>query len=393
MRTVLSFCFFCFCSLAEICERQRDCELCRISGQAHSRDARDGDIDHSLYTNLGNEYQARRPFRRVRFPYPQIYHSIDINRHWCRSYGNMCPGMRPRCAAEEPTPREGELLEACACGDLASLQHFFSTTPLPNRDEPSWDPYHPNVFRMLITAIARKQALIVAYLLERDPSIKATAITILDTAFDHPDLETFKLLHAHSPEIVNQEWQYIFTTLGEACACGDPALPAYLLDNGADPSQGGPPGGGPLYSALVGAQPLELIKRLVEHGAIVSFSVQYRAIDDQRLDVLQFILDRGPYDPWGNLLKKAHKSRNPEIIAMVKKRGRNLTKADKWQRAEKKRWQRNHDTDKKSWQFWRRDVEFQTAEDQPAGAKPAPHIQPLGLPGPFLQTGNELTDT
>ena len=55
----------------------------------------------------------------------------------------------------------------------------------------------------------------------------------------------------------------------EACRGGDPLIPNYLLDNEADPKEGGLGPTGPLFAAVELGQPLELIAKMIRAVARV----------------------------------------------------------------------------------------------------------------------------
>jgi hypothetical protein len=85
-----------------------------------------------------------------------------------------------------------------------------------------------------------------------------------------------------------------------------------LLDNGADVNDGWGPSGGALYAAILGSQPLEIIDKMVQKGAIVSSRVLHLVVENERLDVLEILLQRG----------RAEKSVKPdELVEWAKNRG------------------------------------------------------------------------
>lgn len=103
----------------------------------------------------------------------------------------------------------------------------------------------------------------------------------------------------------------------EACRNGDPLLPTYLLDNGADANEGGFPGRGPLFYAVAFEQPLHVIVKMLERGAAVTNAVVSAAVGKQRYNVIELLLQRGGLKDLKGAIESAHKTGNKEIIALV----------------------------------------------------------------------------
>lgn len=103
------------------------------------------------------------------------------------------------------------------------------------------------------------------------------------TIIDYPNIEILKLLQAHTPNIVNHEFNPLQTFLTETCRgdwqygspANDKTLPLmhYLLENGADPKEGSWNGCGALYSALGFSWPLEIMDKMIHKGAVVGILV------------------------------------------------------------------------------------------------------------------------
>lgn len=107
----------------------------------------------------------------------------------------------------------------------------------------------------------------------------------------------------------------------EACRNGDLLLPTYLLGNGADANEGGFPRRGPLFYAVVFEQPLDVMVKMLERGAIVTNAVVNAAIGKQKYKVIELLLQRGGLKDLKEAIESAHKTGNKEIIALVQEQG------------------------------------------------------------------------
>lgn len=195
------------------------------------------------------------------------------------------------------------MVEACESGQVPRLQQLLQaydieehSAPItPKYGEPEPPPSAPPPTWKLITAAVRNaRSSILALLLKTYPTVNLHHESILDAALANPDLETFKLLHAHSPSIVNYGFDSLNTSLlMESCRGGNPLLPNYLLDNGADPNEGGFPGAGPLFYAVQFDQPVEFVRKMVDRGAVVTKVVLKEANRKQGTPASAFLLERG----------------------------------------------------------------------------------------------------
>ena len=93
---------------------------------------------------------------------------------------------------------------------------------------------------------------------------------------------------------MNHEFESGETALMVACRDGasSPLLPAFLLENGADPNESGLGITGPLIYAVQYGQPLSLIDTMAEAGARVRNSALAVAIRAGRFDVARYFLDK-----------------------------------------------------------------------------------------------------
>jgi hypothetical protein len=273
---------------------------------------------------------------------------------------------------EEPLPAHKKaMLEACESGDISELQKLFQAHNVKLGDLPVYLESNggpPSTWKMISLAVAQKHHSTVAYLLSTYPIIDLWNEAIIQAILDNPSIKTFKLLHSHSPRIIDFEFDPMRTILTEACRGGAPSwdFPAssetlplihYLLDNGADPNIGSFVGGGALLVALRFSRPLEIIKKIVRRGGFIGGLVISEAMHRNRLDALEFFFERDKLDSQltdQKFFEKAHETGKKEIIALVEgyvsKRQRQQKKGIKGMGtvgekmvSQKKRW----------WQFWK----------------------------------------
>lgn len=138
-----------------------------------------------------------------------------------------------------------------------------------------------------------------------------------------------KLIHSHYPGIVNEEFTRYSNALMEACVGGDPLIPNFLIDHGADVNEGGFPGRGPLYAAVTHRRPLELVKKMVQGGAWISGSTLDAAIHQRQHHALEFLIDRYQYGSQESFLPDARKTNDQIVIEIVEKREKRLKPKDK----------------------------------------------------------------
>jgi len=175
------------------------------------------------------------------------------------------------------------MIQACESGEVHRVQQLLLTCDVkegsapvaPRYGEPDPPlPAPPPTWRLIVAAVRHARSSTLALILKTYPTANLHRQDILDAAVANPNLETFKLLHAYSPSIVNFEFDSRNTSvLMESCRGGNPLLPNYLLDNGADPNEGGFPGAGPLFYAVQFSQPLEVVKKMVDCGAMITKAV------------------------------------------------------------------------------------------------------------------------
>ena len=259
----------------------------------------------------------------------------------------------PQGFHEKHVPRddnEAEMLDACVTGDDQKLQHLLHA--INSHSGPVFDPDLMLAYSLFATAIEQKQCKILNLLLTTYPSLKMFNIGLLRLAFENPDLDIFKLLHARSPDIINMEFELSHSSaLMEACVSSDPTLPNYFLDHGADVNEGGFPGAGPLYIAVTLGQPLSFIKRMITAGARITGRVVLAAIRRQDTSILGLVVDDNP-DGFDTLdMIVAQETGNEAIIAMVEDAARKLDNRGKEIMGGEVKAPKKHTGGKHWWQF------------------------------------------
>ncbi|KAL8717364.1 MAG: hypothetical protein Q9225_005383 [Loekoesia sp. 1 TL-2023] len=254
--------------------------------------------------------------------------SYDFIRfYWETNFIRQTPPQHQCRPYEPPTSEERDIIEACAAGDIDKIKPYLERCNIREPEHPDYDPSHPPRYDFFRAAILHKKSSLLEYLLKCFPHIDLTGDVLLEAALQNPDLDTFRVIHSHNSGVVNHEYNPIRNILMESCCGGDPLIPSYLLDHGVNPEYGGLGGhGGPLDYAVQHGQPIEIIKKMVEHGAYIRGRHQCMALYLRRLDVLELLLARGSYDPHGKLLEQARETGDTTIIAMVEKRAKNLTR-------------------------------------------------------------------
>lgn len=232
-------------------------------------------------------------------------------------------------------PHNKAILQACRIGDLARLLKLFqdhNTRPEPRA---SWreDPHGPPNTRILLDqAVAYQHAHIVRYILSTDPSENLATRSTVRALVETQNLEIAELLRARAPEIVNMELSHFDTFLSAACRGGDrfnhDNLPGddslhlihYLLDNGADPSEGSWSGCSSIPVAIDFSRPLEIIDKMIEKGGVVNLLVFSSALRRRRMDALQLFFDKAAFSvSIDDMLKRARESEDEEIMAIVER--------------------------------------------------------------------------
>lgn len=139
--------------------------------------------------------------------------------------------------AREVNQLEKSMYDACEARNFKSLQRLFKAFALQETEQSIRPPR--TLARLLVyTAVKHKRSSVLAFILLEYPDLEIGDELILQTAFDNADLEVSKLPHKHSPSIVHCDQFFNHgNALSEACRTGNPVIPNYLLDHGADPNQ------------------------------------------------------------------------------------------------------------------------------------------------------------
>jgi len=146
---------------------------------------------------------------------------------------------------------------------------------------------------LVYTAVKHKRSSVLAFILLEYPDLEIGDEPILQTAFDNPDLEVFKLLHKHSPLIVLCDQFFNHgNASSEVCRTRNPVIPNYLLDHRADPNQSASGPCRALHCAIISSQPLRLIEKIVEAGACVTCSEVRYAVRHGDPGIVAFVLPK-----------------------------------------------------------------------------------------------------
>ncbi|KAL8842395.1 MAG: hypothetical protein Q9170_000523 [Blastenia crenularia] len=256
------------------------------------------------------------------------------------------PKPQPQCPDRRPTPAEQEIIDACVAGDIVKVENYLRQFHIQDLGHPYHNYWHPPAHDFMKTAIVHKRASVLECLLKVSPSFDwfsdwYCGDSLLEAVIDDPDLEILQVIYSHDPSFIHQNYNHeIDNLLMNSCRGGNPMMSGFLLDKGADPHNGGlGRTGGPLYSALWNGQPLEIIQKMVKNGARIDTWLQCNALEYGRKDVFRYMLKNG-HCPANRLSDQARASEDEEIIAMIDKRARNLTKREKKEAAQLKKQER-----------------------------------------------------
>ncbi|KAL6714760.1 hypothetical protein ACLMJK_008185 [Lecanora helva] len=206
--------------------------------------------------------------------------------------------------------RELVIFKATNNGDVDEMERQMQAITVDDNDV--FDPDLMLASHLFNTAIHRKHCKMLDILLREYPSLQMSHISILEQAFQNPDLDIFKLLHARSPQIINMHWNWPLSTMTEACRGANPAIPEYLMDNVGRFSTTDP-----LRNAVTNGQPAWLIQRLIHAGAPVRPGIILDAIKRADEDILRLVVNRNPGGWSKENLKAARATGNKAIVSMV----------------------------------------------------------------------------
>ncbi|KAI0124163.1 hypothetical protein BJ170DRAFT_598485 [Xylariales sp. AK1849] len=178
------------------------------------------------------------------------------------------------------------MLEACSSGDVAALQQLLSAHEIQPGSKPiitqcidgKWSRKEsksipgymmPSTEELLDRAVATNQLAVVECILQTYPSLEfSEGQGIARTVIRYPNPLILKTLCSHDHNFAHLTMDYGFRTFFTE-ACEQPPMKIVtvlqvLLDEGVDVDDGWGAGGGTLYAAIVGGQPLEIIDKVLE---------------------------------------------------------------------------------------------------------------------------------
>ncbi|OAK97717.1 ankyrin [Phaeosphaeriaceae sp. SRC1lsM3a] len=215
-----------------------------------------------------------------------------------------------------------DLFEACANGDVASLQTLLGTPPYVAKALETEERIHDeelqlkrrslNLLIMFNKAARAGSSDIIRYLLSFAQTHGVSYETLIHRdiicaaiASDN-SVAVFKELHAVKPDLVKMDMGHVGTALGQAVS-GTRNAPRYtsdrldlvrfLLENGADPDQPHGPDRerpGTDLRCAVERSSIEVVELLIQHGAQIEQSgAMHRAAEKGRIDVMELLLKHG----------------------------------------------------------------------------------------------------
>ncbi|OIW26696.1 hypothetical protein CONLIGDRAFT_646846 [Coniochaeta ligniaria NRRL 30616] len=237
------------------------------------------------------------------------------------------------------------MLDACSSGDIATLKRLFAEEGIRPGSKPIYGVYYdpkyypqgppatataesdiPSTWELLARAVAAKHVVIIQFILQTYPSFSLNqALGVVHAMLDNPDPAVLQVLLDHEPEFASYSVDYgMRCFLTDACArAPEEIVPVLhvLLDNGADVNDGWGPGGGALFAALLGDQPLEIIAKIVDKGGRISTGCIFSAIQRGRADVVELLLNHKRNNLDGkareDIRDAAQKSADKNIISIV----------------------------------------------------------------------------
>ncbi|KAI1195420.1 hypothetical protein F5X97DRAFT_308231 [Nemania serpens] len=231
------------------------------------------------------------------------------------------------------------LLNACSSGDTGALRRFFAEhgvqqggNPLPvpvqdiNTDSSAKPPNTSlSADTLLEQAVAARQLAVVELILQTHPKPSlAQSHGIVRAVLENPDPKILQVLCGHDRDFASFSVDYgMRTLLTDACAL-PPAQAVLvlhvLLDNDGDVNDGWGPGGGALYAAIIGRQPVEIVGRILYKTSAVSNRNAIAAIRRGDVDVVRALFSRESVR-WkfgvDECVEEAKKTGEEEIVAVV----------------------------------------------------------------------------
>ncbi|KAI0859733.1 hypothetical protein F4860DRAFT_481320 [Xylaria cubensis] len=259
------------------------------------------------------------------------------------------------------------MLDACSSGDVELLQKLFNkhgiqrgSKPIPVRfvatggsqadPKESIVPIMPATDELLEQAVAARQINVVHLILHTYPSISLNqSHGVVRAVLENPDAEVLEALCNHAPDFASFSIDSgLRTFLTDACTLPpDQAVPILnvLLDNGADVDDGWGPGGGALFAAVIGHQPVEIINKILSKGINVSSRVAVPAIQQSCVDIIRALLSNKNATLKVDVqecIEEAERRGDKEIIMIVKDwaqdRAKIVSRRNADERSRKKWW-------------------------------------------------------
>ncbi|RYC56688.1 hypothetical protein CHU98_g9519 [Xylaria longipes] len=234
------------------------------------------------------------------------------------------------------------MLNACSSGDTGALKLLLaehgaqraSNTGNPPSDQtftPEGSATSTNtslsIHTLLETAVAARQLLVVNLILQTYHALSLSQSHGVGRAvLGTPDPDMLQVLCAHDHAFASLSVDYGMRSLiTDACALPPAqAVPILhvLLDNDADVNDGCGPGGGALYAAIRGGQPVEIVDRILSKTSTVGGSNGIEAIRRGDVEVVRALfLNKTANGKFRveECVEEAKKTGDEEIIAIVQK--------------------------------------------------------------------------
>ena len=96
----------------------------------------------------------------------------------------------------------------------------------------------PTSHSRIVATAAQAQCTALKFPLSTYPRADPRNDEVVQAALDNSYLETWEIIHAHKPNIVNYEFNPMEIVLTESCRGSDGLIPNFLLGHGADPNAG-----------------------------------------------------------------------------------------------------------------------------------------------------------
>lgn len=260
------------------------------------------------------------------------------------------------------------MLNACSSGDTGALKRFFAKhevqrggNPLPVQTidaEGSAEPTNTSlsIDVLLERAVAARQLAVVELVLQSYPKLSlAQRHGVVRAVLENPDAEILQVLCSHDCHFASFSVDYgMRTLLADACALPPvQAVPMLhvLLDNDGDVNDGWGPGGGALYAAIIGGQPVEIVDKILSKTSAVSNRNVIAAIRRGDADVVRALFERKPVSRKFRVdecVEEAKKTGDEEIVVVVETWAREKIEEEVRRKDEGSGGKRRH-----FWNFWR----------------------------------------